>query len=210
MCITTELLPLFFPGVLTSRVPALYRTPCSRQQSSGLLWNLGTRRSHSLVYFASYKQHTSTQTRFSSFLKEFLNKFLSSRYAGGVFMDSLPTSEHLGLSCCSKLHQIHSEFFSPLPEVVYLLSFRSTPHITKLHSIIHVWFVYFLFPDVVCNHCDITKSANKVNIFFVFSLQHYKFTAGIHIKRHLCNIYVTGLVLEHSYTESFLRSLYIK
>lgn len=63
-------------------------------------------------------------------------------------------------------------FSPPLPEVVYLLSFRYTPHITKLQSIMHVWFVYFLFPDV-CNHCDITKNANKGNIFFVFSLQHY-------------------------------------
>lgn len=80
-------------------------------------------------------------------------------------MDSLPTPGHLGLSCCSKLHQIQYEFLQK-----WFIYYLSDPHPILLN---YTQLYMFLFPDVVCNHCDITKSANKGNIFFVFSLQHY-------------------------------------
>jgi len=54
-----------------------------------------------------------------------------------------------------------------------------------------------------------TVTSRKVQIketsFFSFHFNITKLLQGFIIKRQLCNVYVTRLVLEHSYTEAFLR-----
>jgi hypothetical protein len=67
-------------------------------------------------------------------LEEFLNKFLSSTYTGAVFTDKSSYSRASGTQLLFKTSSNPVWiFFPPSMRMVYLLTFRSTPHITKLH-----------------------------------------------------------------------------